>query len=153
MTPARAARLELRPITLLKARHFIDQHHRHRRAPAAWKFGIALHAEGELAGVIVIGRPIARRLDDGMTAEVIRCCVREDVPNGCSRLYGAGRRAVFAMGYSRLITYTLASEPGGSLRAAGFTAAAETRGETWDRPSRHRDAGDCLPKIRWEIAA
>jgi len=144
----------LKPITLRQAAAFIEENHRHCGAPRGWKFGIALHDDrDELVGVVIVGRPVARLLADGLTAEIVRCCVREGVENGCSRLYGAARRAALAMGYRRIVTYTLASEPGASLRAAGFAEAARVKAESWDRANRRREAGDCLPKIRWEIAA
>jgi hypothetical protein len=114
--------------------------------------------DGELVGVAFLGRPSARLLDDGRTAEITRVAVIEGVPNGCSMLLGALRRAAAALGYLRIITYTLEHEPGVSERAAGFRREAVTRGGSWDRAGRERGAADLFgetprqelgPKVRW----
>ena len=101
----------------------------------------------------VVGRPVSRALDDGLSLEVSRVAT-DGVRNGCSILYGACRRAAFAMGYRRLVTYILCTESGTSLRAAGWTYAGETRGKPWNTPRRPRV--DKLPiqnKHRWEARA
>jgi hypothetical protein len=102
--------------------------------------------------VAVVGRPIARALDDGFTAEVRRCCT-DGAPNACSMLYRAAWRAVKALGYRKVITYTLPEEGGASLRASGFTLAdANAGGGRWNRPG--RPATDTHPtgkKLRWEL--
>jgi hypothetical protein len=106
----------------------------------------------ELRGVAVVGRPIARALDDGYTAEVRRCCT-DGAPNACSMLYRAAWRSAKALGYRRIITYTLPEEGGASLRASGFTLVDEAAGGgTWNRPG--RPASDTHPlgkKLRWEM--
>jgi hypothetical protein len=117
--------MNLVPVTFREAAAFVTRHHRHNKAPRGMKFCIGLERDGELVGVAVVGRPIARHLDDGFTAEVNRTCVLDDVPNGNSMLYGAAWRAARALGYRRLITYTQASESGVSLRAAGWRLIAE----------------------------
>jgi hypothetical protein len=113
------------PVTFRQAAAFVTRHHRHNKAPRGMKFAIGLERDGELVGVAVVGRPIARHLDDGFTAEVNRTCVLDGVPNGNSMLYGAAWRAAKALGYRRLITYTQATESGVSLRAAGWHLIAE----------------------------
>jgi len=70
-------------------------------------------------GVAMIGRPIARALDDGLTAEINRTCTN-GYPNANSMLYGAAMRACKAMGYRRVLTYTQEDETGASLKAVGF---------------------------------
>ncbi|WP_221177319.1 XF1762 family protein, partial [Nocardioides marmoriginsengisoli] len=120
------------------------------------KFSIAVGtSDGVIRGVAIAGRPVARLLDDGITLEVLRVCT-DGTPNACSMLYGAVRRAGIAMGYPprRIITYTLASESGRSLHAAGWIRDAEVKGDTWDRPNRARtDKHPVEPKIRWRAAA
>ena len=102
-------------------------------------------------GVIIVGRPIARNQDDGWTAEITRCAVLDGHPNACSMLYGAAWRAARAMGYRRIISYTQAQETGASLRAAGFHAAYQTKGESWHRKARPRvDTGPPVQKTLWE---
>ena len=89
-------------------------------------------------------------LDNGYTAEVIRCCT-DGAPNACSMLYGAARRAVKALGYRRLVTYTLPEEGGASLRASGWTLAGEAGGGSWSRDGREReDKHPTQRKLRWE---
>jgi hypothetical protein len=146
--------LTLRPITHREAAAFVSAHHRHCVPQKGWKFGVGVaDGNGELVGVAVVARPIARKLDNGFTLEITRLCTT-GVKNACSILYAAARRAAFALGYRRVITYTLETEPGSSLRASGFQAVAKTRADTWDRPGRSRiDQGPICPKTRWEAAA
>lgn len=150
--------LTLVPVTFAEARAFVAAHHRHHLPPIGHKFsiGAADVSSGGLVGVITVGRPVARALDDGWTLEVTRCCVLEGVKNGCSLLYGAAWRAGKALGYRRLITYTLASEGGTSLRAAGWTALYETRERPagWDTASRRRAVkAPTGPKTFWSAPA
>jgi alkylated DNA nucleotide flippase Atl1 len=144
--------LEVVPINIADARRFVNEFHRHHKAPLSAKFALGLEANGELAGVAMVGRPVARMLDDGRTAEVTRCCVREGVPNGCSMLYGAAWRCARAMGYKRLVTYTLDTEPGSSLAASNWRVVGQAGGGSWSRPSRTReDNHPTQRKMRWEI--
>lgn len=149
-------RLILRPVTFGEASAFVAAHHRHHLPPVGWKWGHGVaevcprHQVTRVCGVLTVGRPVARALDDGWTVEVTRCCT-DGTPHAASLLYGAAWRAARALGYRRLVTYTLASERGTSLRAAGWTALYETRGGTWDTPSRPRlDRHPTGPKTLWE---
>jgi hypothetical protein len=142
------------PTTLAEANAFVSQHHRHHKPVIGHKFSIAA-ADGETVhGVAIIGRPVARGNDDGMTLEVNRCCT-DGTKNACSMLYGAAWRATKAMGYRRLITYTLPAEGGTSLRAAGWTLVGERGGGNWNTPARPRiDTDELLrgQKLLWEAA-
>jgi len=141
--------LELAPVSIRAARRWINTHHRHHRAPQGAKFAIAAELDGHLVGVVLVGRPVSRHLDDGRTAEVTRLAT-DGTPNACSLLYGAAWRAARAMGYRRIITYTLESEPGTSLRAAGWRLTGHTDGRGWDHGRRHRsDTHPLGPKARW----
>lgn len=112
--------LTIVPITFKAACNFVAQHHRHNKPPRGHKFSIGVcDDDGELRGVAMIGRPIARALDDGLTAEVNRTCT-DGTPNANSALYGAAWRIASAMGYRRLVTYTQEQESGSSLTAAGW---------------------------------
>ena len=143
--------LRLAPVTWRTARHFVSQHHRHHMPPRGHKFSIAVEDEaGSLVGVAIVGRPVARHLDDGWTVEVTRCCTL-GAENACSMLYGAARRIAKEIGYKRIVTYTFATESGVSLRAAGWSLVANTDGGSWDRPSRPRnDRHPLVRKNRWE---
>ena len=143
--------LELVPITLAEANMFVEQHHRHHKPVVGHKFSIGLSDGEKVRGVAIIGRPVARMMDNGMTLEVNRCCT-DGVKNGCSMLYGAAWRAVKAMGYKKLITYTLPEEGGSSLKGAGWINIGETGGGKWDRIIRPRvDTHPTQAKFRWEI--
>jgi hypothetical protein len=145
--------IELVPITLSDAFVWVREHHRHHDAPQGGLFAIAAANGGKIVGVSIIGRPVARNANDGWTAEVTRVCT-DGTRNACSLLYGASWRAARAMGYRRLITYTLISEPGTSLRAAGFVVVGETQGGSWSRTTRPRvDRHPLQAKFRWEKRA
>lgn len=142
--------LSLQPITYAEAARFIQDHHRHHLPPQGWKFGIGVNDGERVRGVVTVGRPVARALDNGVTLEVTRCCT-DGARNAASMLYGAAWRAAKALGYQRLITYTLEAEPGVSLRAAGWKALYETPGRSWSVPSRPRvDTHPLGQKTLWE---
>jgi hypothetical protein len=151
-----SSRLCVAPITITAAREWVARHHRHNQPPQGALFAVAVvDAEGQTRGVALVGRPVARALQDGRTAEVTRVCT-DGTPNACSMLYGACKRAAFALGYTRLFTYTLQEEPGSSLRASGWTADAYLRARpTWSCPSRPRTQIDAErppgPKVRWVL--
>ncbi len=112
--------LTIVPITLRRACGFIAEHHRHHKPPTGAKFALGVtDADGQLRGVITVGRPVARMYDDGLTAEVNRSAT-DGCANANSALYGAAWRVCSAMGYRRLITYTQEGESGASLRGAGW---------------------------------
>jgi len=130
--------IELCPITRDAADAYIRAHHRHHGVPVGALWRQAAHnAQGVVVGVAITGRPVARALDDGLTAEVTRLCT-DGTPNACSMLYAAARRVAQNKGYRRGITYILASEEGASLRASGWSKLWEVRGRSWDCPSRPR---------------
>jgi len=134
--------IELRPITRDECDAYIAAHHRHHRPPVGALWRHAVHdAAGHIVGVAVVGRPVARALDDGLTVEVTRVCT-DGTPNACSMLYGAARRAADAKGYRRGLTYILSSEErasgAASLRAAGLRRLWDVTGRSWDCESRPR---------------
>lgn len=147
-----ARTLRLQPLTFREACDFVERHHRHHAPPVGHKFSIGLNDGESVVGVVIVGRPVARHLDDGWTAEVTRCCVADGVENGCSKLYAAAWRAARAMGYTRLITYTLPSEGGASLRGSGWREVYTTseRSKGWDTPSRPRVTRHTDAKTLWE---
>ncbi len=148
--------LTLAPIAWAEAKAFVLEHHRHNRPPAGWRWGHAVYNGGDLVGVALVGRPVARRLDPTQVVEVNRCCVLESDPaaivwNACSMLYAAAAREAKRRGFSRIVTYTLESERGTTLRAAGWSPTTTTRGGSWDRAGRRRtDQAATCPKVRWE---
>lgn len=129
--------LDLTPITLREANAFVAAHHRHHKPVRGAKFAVAVSEADTVRGVAIVGRPVARMANDGWTLEVNRCCT-DGTMNACSMLYGAAWRAARAMGYRRLITYTLPEEGGASLRSAGWKLLGEAGGGSWNRASRPR---------------
>jgi hypothetical protein len=137
---------------------FVDEHHRHHDKPTGWKWGHVVRNGPDVVGVAMVGRPVGRWRPDRAEGivEVNRCAAREDLApglafNACSMLYGAAFRRAMREGYDRVITYTLASEHGASLRAAGFRIEAKVRGRSWSCKSRPRStpAKLTVPKLRW----
>lgn len=146
-------KISIVPCDLDEANAFVRQHHRHHGVARGYKFALAVAAEDEqIHGVAIVGRPIARHKQDGMTLEVTRVAT-DGTKNACSMLYAAAWRAARAMGYRKLITYTFASESGVSLRAAGWVIVGSVTKQSWDRPSRPRvDKTPLQDKLRWEAA-
>lgn len=133
------SRLTVVPLALDAANEYVRQYHRHHTKVIGHKFSLGVvDDEGGLRGAAIVGRPVARRRDDGLTLEVTRL-VTDGCPNACSALYAAAWRAAKAMGYVRIGTYILAAEPGTSLKAAGWKCLYETPGRSWDVPSRPRE--------------
>lgn len=110
--------LRIVPVTLEQANAFVRSLHRHSRPVVGHKFSVGV-ADEELRGVAIVGRPVARKLDDGRAVEITRVCT-DGTRNACSMLYAACRKAARAMGHDPIYTYTLPEEGGASLRAAGF---------------------------------
>ena len=143
--------LRLGPIDFHNAATFVGVHHRHNRPPAGHKFSIGCYnSSGLLVGVCMVGRPVSRYLDDGETLEVNRCCT-DGTRNACTMLYGAAQRAAQALGYKRIITYTLESEPGTSLKASNWICdgpAGKARSWTGQRyEQQEMELGEM--KVRW----
>jgi hypothetical protein len=124
-------------IGLDEANAFVTAHHRHHRAVVGHLFSIGASVGDKIVGVAIVGRPVSRFRDDGLTAEVTRLCT-DGTRNACSFLYGASARAAFALGFKRIGTYILASEPGTSLTGTGWRMIGETPGKSWSVPSRPR---------------
>ena len=142
--------MNIRPITFKAASEFVNQHHRHHKATAGCKFCLALYDGEKLVGVAICGRPVSRYLDDGLTCEINRLCT-DGTRNACSMLYGACCRVAKDMGYLKIITYTVASENGASLKASNFTCDGIAGGTHW---TGKRNRGQQIPdemKTRWSM--
>ena len=144
-------RLHLTKIELREANEFVAALHRHHKPVVGHKFSLGAIADGKLVGVAIVGRPVARMRDDGDTLEVTRLCT-DGTRNACSFLYGASARAAFALGYHRIGTYILASEPGASLTGAGWRLMGERGGGSWSRGHRPRtDKAPIVGKLLFEV--
>ena len=141
--------LEIRPIHLKEANEFVKKYHRHNIPTTGGKFAISCVQEEIICGVAICGRPVSRKLDDGLTLEIYRNCT-DGTYNACSKLYGAACRIAKSMGYRKIITYTLESEGGASLKASGFMCDGEAGGKSWNGV-RKRNYFVSPPemKVRW----
>lgn len=148
MTRLRHVRIEL-----AEANAFVSEHHRHHKPVVGHLFSLGAVFGDKIVGVVIVGRPVARMRDDGLTAEVTRLCT-DGTRNACSFLYGAAAKAAFALGYKRIGTYILASEPGTTLRAAGWRLIGESGGGSWSRGNRPRvDRHPTQSKLLFEAEA
>lgn len=147
-------RLQITPINLDEANAFVAVHHRHHKPVPGAKFCIAVSESDVVRGVAIVGRPVARFLDNGWTLEVNRLCT-DGTKNACSMLYSSAWKASKALGYTRLITYTLPEEGGASLKASNWRLLGSRGGGNWNRESRPRiDTPNLLQgqKLLWEAA-
>ena len=155
-------RLSTRRSPLQEVQQLVAEWHRHMgdRPPIQIIAGFAVYSGQrgalwgeEIRGVACVEPARSRVLALQGWLEVTRCAT-DGTPNACSALYGACRR--WAMKHrpgSGLVTYTLATEPGTSLLAAGWVddgPAARggdwTRGSSVRRPAKRRWIG--LPLVR-----
>jgi hypothetical protein len=129
----------------------VDQHHRHHKPVVGHIFSLGAAIGEKIVGVVIVGRPVSRMRDDGETADVTRLCT-DGTKNACSFLYGAAARAAFALGFKRIGTYILSSEPGTSLTAANWRLVGETKGGSWSRGNRPRvDTHPLQAKLLFEL--
>jgi hypothetical protein len=144
-------RLERVRIDLAEANAFVSEHHRHHEPVVGHIFSLGVAVAGKIVGVVIVGRPVSRLRDDGETAEVTRLCT-DGTKNACSFLYGAAARAAFALGFKRVGTYILSTEPGTSLTAANWRLVGESGGGSWSRGNRPRvDKHPLQTKLLFEI--
>jgi hypothetical protein len=146
-----SGKMSIERLELGEANAFVREHHRHHKPVIGHLFSIGAALDGVIVGVAIVGRPVARGRDDGVTAEITRLAT-DGTRNACSFLYGATARAAFALGFKRIGTYILATEPGTSLSAAGWRQIGEVRGRSWSCPSRPRvDKHPTQGKLLFEV--
>ena len=147
--------MQVIPITLREANAFVEKLHRHSKTVRGCRFCLGALKDDKLVGVVIIGRPIARKLDDRFTAEVLRTCT-DGTKNVNSFLYGVAWRIWQQMGGKKIITYTLSKESGISLKASGYKPVATTspfsKGTGWTtRKGREWQEGvHNYSKVRWQ---
>jgi hypothetical protein len=144
--------MEAVPLHLREANELVANYHRHNLPVTGCKFAVGAAVDGKLVGVAIAGRPVARRLDDGKTLEVLRVCT-DGTRNANSFLYGRVKRIALLMGYEKVITYTLEEESGASLRAVGAQVVGQVQPKEWSVPSRPRESQevDEKAKVKWEL--
>lgn len=139
---------KIKPITLKLANDFVNKYHRHHNGTVGCKFAIGLYEDECLIGVAICGRPVSRYLDNGEICEINRCCTKGNI-NACSMLYGACCRIAKNMGYEKIITYTLKSESGVTLKASNFKCEGEAGGKRWTGIRNKERNTPNEKKIRW----
>lgn len=142
--------LKIVPMELKDLNVLVAALHRHHKPVQGHRFSIGVEHEGKIVGGCSVGRPTARMTCQRSVVEVTRL-VTDGTKNACSMLYAAAARVAKDLGYRRIQTFVLASEPGTSLRAAGWTFDGESTGGDWTRvskPNRRQDQPQC-PKHRY----
>lgn len=144
--------LFLRPVSFNAAKKWVGANHRHSPMPNGWKFGAAIYEEDRQVGVVMAKPPAVPQLDDGFTLEIHRLCT-DGTRNACSFGYAAMIRAAKALGFCKVITYTLDEESGASLKAVGFKVARRAASTDWI--GKYGDKAYCRTsgtvRIRWEL--
>jgi hypothetical protein len=129
-------KLRVVPATLAQANDVVARLHRHHKPARGHRFSLlAVKEDGTVVGACIVGRPVARMVDQYNVFEVTRL-VTDGTKNACSILYAAAARAAQAMGAEKIQTYILASEPGTSLKASGWADEGDAGGGDWNVPSR-----------------
>lgn len=144
--------LRVFPCTLKQANQIVNDLHRHHKPVVGHRFSIGVKSDdGIVRGAAIVGRPVARGVDQYLCAEVTRL-VTDGTKNACSILYAAAARICREMGFRYIQTYILDSETGVSLRAAGWEFDGRTAGGDWNTPSRKGRRVDQPqePKQRWK---
>lgn len=142
--------MKIIPLTLAQANQLVARFHRHHKPVVGHRFSIGVEKDGKIVGAAIVGRPVARNCEQYTTAEVTRL-VTDGTHNACSALYSAAARICKEMGFEKIQTYILETEPGTSLKAAGWMRETETSGGDWNRPSRggRRTDQPQIKKVRW----
>lgn len=87
----------IQPVALGTANRFVRAYHRHSRPVIGHLFSLGLFGDDlTLHGVAIVGRPVARALDDGRTVEVTRLAT-DGTRNACSRLETSASIAAVSM--------------------------------------------------------
>lgn len=138
------------PLELKDLNALVASLHRHHKPVQGHRFSIGVEHEGKIVGGVSVGRPTARMTDQRKVLEVTRL-VTDGTKNACSILYSAAARVGKELGYERIQTFILDTEPGTSLKAAGWHMDVVSGGGDWTRvskPNRRQDQPQC-PKHRY----
>ena len=150
-----AKNLKIVPLSLKEANEFVTKYHRHNKKCQGHKFSLGAIFKNELVGVVIVGRPVSRRLDNKLTLEISRNCVLDNAPKGtCSFLYSKAIKVWQTMGGKKIITYTLDYESGSSLKAVDFKkekiVQVFKKNTGWTtRENRVWQEVQKTPRIRW----
>lgn len=157
VAPRPRLRIVVRAVELKDANAFVAAHHRHHKPAVGHRFSLGAFVGGTLVGACIVGRPVARNTNQRTCVEVTRL-VTDGTYNACSALYAAAARAAKALGYERIQTFILETEPGTSLKASGWVNEGRTGPNTWTGRQRgvsgrlfddRRDDQPTCGKTRW----
>lgn len=124
------------PLELAEANALVASWHRHHKPTVGHRFSIgAIDEDGVLHGAAIVGRPVARKINQRDVVEVTRL-VSDGSKNTCSLLYAAAARAAAGIGFRKIQTYILDEELGTSLRAAGWSYEGQAGGGDWNGNTR-----------------
>ena len=142
--------LSARPLTINQANELVSKLHRHHKPVVGHRYSNGAYDGDRFVGAVIVGRPVARAVDQYSVAEVTRL-VTDGTRNACSFLYARAATAAQAMGFERIQTYTLPEEGGASLRAVGWACDGVVRpnGGQWTTRSGRRSDQPTQPKVRW----
>jgi len=146
-------RLAVVPVTIGEARCFVEREHSHHHAPVGGLFAVGVEAAGKLCCVAIASRPVARKLDAvGTVAEVTRVA-SDRTPHAASMCLAAIVRGALALGFRRVVSYTILGESGASYLAAGWHVTGLTPafadGAGWGTRA-GRTVIQPAAKVRWE---
>lgn len=143
--------LRVVPCTITEARAFVERHHSHHHAPVGALCAVAVADGDRVCCVAILSRPVNRSLDGiGNVAEVTRLA-SDGTKHAASMCLAAITRAALALGWQRVISYTILGESGTSYRAAGWHVAATCKFTPWNNNTRRRQTVVIeVDKVRWE---
>ena len=142
--------LRVVPVTITDARKHIERHHSHHHAPVGGLLACAVAEGDRVCCVAVLSRPVARMLDArGDVAEVTRVA-SDGTKHAASMCLAAVTRAALALGWRRLVSYTLLGEAGTSYRAAGWRCTGIVEASQGWHSRGGRTIAQGGGKARWE---
>ena len=141
--------LTIIPLDLSEANGAIQKWHRHHKPAVGHRFSLGcINNDGELVGVAICSRPIARRTDQKFVLEITRLAT-DGTFNACSILLGAAAKTAKILGYAKIQTTTLQKESGSSLKAVGWEYKESSHnGSGWNTRDRNVDC-TYEKKIKW----
>jgi len=151
----------LYPLTKKQTDKMITDWHSHHKPVQGYKFAIGARlatGERDEVGCVIIGRPSAQALDNGLCWEITRLCCRGGDKNVASMLLGAAWNASWPQGIRHMVSYTRKDEDGTCYRASGWSPQAEVTGRPWTGgnkatrwlPGFYEPSSEIVDRVRWE---
>ena len=151
MRPLARPAMRVLPITIGEARAHIERHHSHHHAPPGGLFACAVAKGDRVVCAAIFGRPVARKLDAVATVGELTRVASDGTRHAASMCIAAATRAALALGYRRILSYTIYGESGASYLAAGWHITGLTGGfDGWNSRPGRSTATTTAVKVRWE---